>query len=183
MSVSQEISRRITMFDLFAQYGFYPNRSGFISCPFHAEKTPSFGTYKEGQRFKCFGCGESGSVIDFVMKLFGLDFNEAVYKINYDFGLGILTGSPASIREQRRIAKAEQERIMVVQTKKMHREARKRAYFGLLDEWIRLDKNRREFAPQTEAEPWHPLFVESLQKMTYQEYLMDTLKAVTEWKN
>lgn len=183
MSAAYEITQRVTMYDIFSQYGFRPNHGGFIACPFHSEKTPSLKPYKDGRRFKCFGCGENGSVIDFVMKLFNLGFREAVYKINYDFGLGISVGSPNNIREQRQIAKAEQERGKAMQAEQMRREARRRAYNGLLDEWIRLDRNRREYAPQTEAEPWHPLFVESLQKMTYQEYLLDVLKAVTQWRN
>lgn len=35
-------------------------------CPFHTEKTPSFTVSKE--RYKCFGCGKSGDVIDFIME-------------------------------------------------------------------------------------------------------------------
>ena len=47
-------------------------------CPFHNEKTPSFAINKDKQIFKCFGCGESGDVIGFVMKMENLDFIEAV---------------------------------------------------------------------------------------------------------
>ena len=31
-------------------------------CPFHSEKTPSFGVNREEGFFKCFGCGVGGSV-------------------------------------------------------------------------------------------------------------------------
>lgn len=48
------------------------------SCPFHAERTASFVVNPERQRFKCFGCGASGDVIDFVMKYKGLSFPEAL---------------------------------------------------------------------------------------------------------
>lgn len=47
-------------------------------CPFHQEKTPSFSVSQEKQIFKCFGCGEAGNVITFVMKYKNLDFIEAV---------------------------------------------------------------------------------------------------------
>lgn len=47
-------------------------------CPFHSEKTPSFSVTREKQLFKCFGCGEGGNVITFIMKTRNLDFNEAL---------------------------------------------------------------------------------------------------------
>ena len=47
-------------------------------CPFHSEKTPSFTVNPEKKLFKCFGCGEGGTVFQFLMKQEGLDFVEAV---------------------------------------------------------------------------------------------------------
>ncbi len=47
-------------------------------CPFHKEKSPSFHVHPERGFYHCFGCGESGSAIDFAMKVNGLDFVEAV---------------------------------------------------------------------------------------------------------
>ena len=47
-------------------------------CPFHKEKSPSFGVNAERGYFHCFGCGAHGSAIDFLMKLDGLTFPEAV---------------------------------------------------------------------------------------------------------
>jgi len=46
-------------------------------CPFHSEKTPSFTVNPEKKLFKCFGCGEGGSVFHFIMKQEGVDFVEA----------------------------------------------------------------------------------------------------------
>lgn len=39
-------------------------------CPFHADKDPSFTIYdsEDGQRFKCFGCGASGDILDFYQR-------------------------------------------------------------------------------------------------------------------
>ena len=47
-------------------------------CPFHKEKTPSFYVNPDRGHFHCFGCGEKGSVFDFVMKQEGAKFFEAV---------------------------------------------------------------------------------------------------------
>lgn len=47
-------------------------------CPFHNEKTPSFSVSVDKQIYKCFGCGEAGNVITFVMKTRNLTFPEAV---------------------------------------------------------------------------------------------------------
>ena len=47
-------------------------------CPFHGEKTPSFTVTPSLGIFKCFGCGEAGDVIGFLMKYENLEFNEAV---------------------------------------------------------------------------------------------------------
>lgn len=57
------------------------NKQGYIRCPFHSEKTPSlsikFFPDKNKYKFKCFGCGEVGDAIDFIMKLKGIDYVQA----------------------------------------------------------------------------------------------------------
>jgi len=47
-------------------------------CPFHHERTPSFMVYSETQSYHCFGCKESGDVIQFVKKYENLSFVDAV---------------------------------------------------------------------------------------------------------
>lgn len=47
-------------------------------CPFHKEKTPSFSVSPDKQIYHCFGCGESGDAISFLMKYDNLNFLEAV---------------------------------------------------------------------------------------------------------
>ena len=50
-------------------------------CPFHGEKTPSFTVSEERGLYHCFGCGESGTVFTFVMKVERLEFLDAVTQL------------------------------------------------------------------------------------------------------
>lgn len=58
-------------------------------CPFHQEKTPSFHVSPDRGFFHCFGCKESGSVFDFVMKSEGLGFREAALRLAERAGITI----------------------------------------------------------------------------------------------
>ena len=58
-------------------------------CPFHKEKTGSFNVNPDRGFFHCFGCGEAGSVIDFVMKHEGATFPEAVRSLAERLGIVI----------------------------------------------------------------------------------------------
>lgn len=48
------------------------------NCPFHGEKTPSFFVNEVMQRYRCFGCGETGDVLNFLEKYEGMTFGEAL---------------------------------------------------------------------------------------------------------
>lgn len=52
-------------------------------CPFHNESTPSFTVSENLQRYKCFGCGATGDVIDFVTRINNWDVKQA-----YDYLIG-----------------------------------------------------------------------------------------------
>src|SRR5262249_20374118 len=71
-------------------------------CPFHKEKTPSFHVNPDRGFFHCFGCKEAGSVIDFVMKLEGATFPEAVRSLAERAGI--------TVEEDRGPERSEQER-------------------------------------------------------------------------
>lgn len=72
-------------------------------CPFHKEKTPSFTVDPKKQTYRCFGCGAHGDVIDFVMNLYSLTFNDARQWLASKYGLD------ACIDNQRINAKAQAE--------------------------------------------------------------------------
>src|SRR5712692_5558202 len=56
-------------------------------CPFHNEKTPSFSVNQERGFFHCFGCGAGGTVFDFLMKIEGLTFPEAMESLAKRHGI------------------------------------------------------------------------------------------------
>lgn len=71
---SEEIKKSYNMRDILGRYRLHPNRSGFICCPFHKEKTASMKIYQDS--YYCFGCGAHGDVFDFVMAMEDLSFRE-----------------------------------------------------------------------------------------------------------
>ncbi len=81
--VIREIAEKNDIYDVVSQSVTLKKAgSSYIGlCPFHNEKTPSFSVSPRRGIFKCFGCGEGGDVIGFVMKNENLSFVEAVTKL------------------------------------------------------------------------------------------------------
>ncbi|MFC5952179.1 DNA primase [Pseudonocardia lutea] len=71
-------------------------------CPFHDEKTPSFNVRPTHGTFHCFGCGEGGSAIDFVMKMEHIGFVEAVERLADKAGVRLTyEGGGSSVQRDR----------------------------------------------------------------------------------
>lgn len=93
--MASDIRSMLTAQQVAEHYGFEVNRSGFMKCPFHTgDRTASLKLYDGESGFHCFGCGAHGSIIDFVMRLFDLNFRQAVLRINADFHLGLTSSKP-----------------------------------------------------------------------------------------
>ncbi|KAA2266043.1 DNA primase [Solihabitans fulvus] len=71
-------------------------------CPFHDEKSPSFNVRPSHGTFHCFGCGEGGDVIAFVMKIDHLSFVESVERLADRVGIHLTyEGGGASVQRDR----------------------------------------------------------------------------------
>ncbi|KDR95144.1 DNA primase [Peptoclostridium litorale DSM 5388] len=78
--IIDEIKERSDIVQIISEYVTLKSMgSNFkANCPFHSEKTPSFVVSQVKQMYKCFGCGEGGDVINFIMKIENVDFSEAL---------------------------------------------------------------------------------------------------------
>ena len=93
MNLAEEIKSRVIMDDVLEAYGLPTSKYKRIPCPLHHGKDKNF-SYSD-KWFKCFVCGESGSVIDFAMKLHGIGFRQALLRINEDLRLGLTSDTEA----------------------------------------------------------------------------------------
>ena len=154
------------MHNICEKYGIEINRASFISCPQHSEKTPSMKIYKDtGRGYYCFGCNSGGSVIDFVMQLFQIDFRAAVVRINCDFGLGLSEEKPDArqLDEYRKRKRAEE-----IELNRYRAE-----YWAKCYEHRRLWQAKRDYAPQTQDEPLQAIFIEAIHTLAGLDYYFE----------
>ena len=105
--IIQEITDKCDIVDFISKYVRLKRSSGeYVGlCPFHGEKTPSFHVSADKQLYHCFGCGEGGTIINFVMKMENLSFLEAVKFLGEQVGVVVPESSDfddkAAKRKQR----------------------------------------------------------------------------------
>src|SRR3954467_13118811 len=72
-------------------------------CPFHDERTPSFGIDPAQKLFYCFGCSEGGDAFKFVQLTEGLDFKGALEYLADRYGIALEpVEEDPGVAEQRR---------------------------------------------------------------------------------
>src|SRR5919202_1583951 len=72
-------------------------------CPFHEERTPSFGIDPAKKVFYCFGCGAGGDAFRFVQLAEGLDFKGALEHLADRYGVHLepVAADPAEAERRR----------------------------------------------------------------------------------
>ena len=90
-SFLDELIYRCDIVEVISRYvSLKKSGSGYVGlCPFHNEKTPSFSVSGDKQFFHCFGCGEGGNVITFIMKEENLPFMDAVKMLADMYGMTV----------------------------------------------------------------------------------------------
>lgn len=75
-----EVQSRNDIVDVLSQFIRLQKKGSnyMCCCPFHNEKTPSFSVSQSRQMYKCFGCGQAGSVLTFLQKYENMTFPEAI---------------------------------------------------------------------------------------------------------
>jgi DNA primase len=71
-------------------------------CPFHNEKTPSFSVNEQKGFYHCFGCGEHGDIISFIMKSQNMGYIDAIKELATLAGLKLPDYKPKSPEQQAR---------------------------------------------------------------------------------
>ena len=175
---AEQIRNALTMETVATYYGYEPNRSGFMRCPFHGgDKTPSLKIYGGDRGFNCFGCGRNGSVIDFVQELFHLNFIDACKQLDKDFALNII---PQRMDYRARKAAARRARELA-DKQAAERDEYIRLYFYYTCALHRYKTNMRliENNPPG-SEWWH----KGIGDRDYSEYALDEAEGrLNDWKD
>lgn len=157
MSIFETIKANLDLIDTAKYYGVEVNRSGFTSCLFHAERTPSMKLYHD--HFYCFGCGKSGDVIALVAQRLNISQFDSAKVLMNDFRLS---------NEEFRLHATPQIQLTYSEWE--------RQTIRLLNEYLAyLQYFKTLYTPKSEHEPINSLFVESLHATPPTEYYLDIL--------
>lgn len=91
MNFSEQLKSQLNIVDVVGQYVRLKRQGGgtrYVGlCPFHSEKTPSFGVHSVLQYYKCFGCDAAGDVFKFVQEIESLTFPETLKLLAERYGI------------------------------------------------------------------------------------------------
>ena len=140
-------------------YGLKISRNGMTCCPFHEDRNPSM---KVDERYYCFGCHETGDVIDFTAKLFGLTPYVAAKKLAWDFHIDPNSPQPPVVAAMKKQAVQD-------------RQDETFCMRALVDCEATLRNWKEQYAPSSPDDPWDDRFVEACNMLDYVSAMVDIL--------
>ena len=123
-SVIKTVIERTDIVQLISGYVQLKRRGGryWGLCPFHREKTPSFSVNADRGVFYCFSCKTGGGAIDFLMKLEGITYPEAIERLAERLGIPVTytTRGKADNSEARKARERERSYYSVMEAAQKH---------------------------------------------------------------
>ena len=91
INVINEIRSKIDIVDVVSKYVplTQKGKNFFGVCPFHDDTNPSMSVSREKQIYRCFSCGASGNVFNFIMNYEHISFKEALNLLSTETGIEI----------------------------------------------------------------------------------------------
>ena len=152
-----EIKEAYSMRDIVERYGFQPNRSGFIHCPFHGgDREPSLKVYDKD--FHCHACGAHGDIFDFVGMMENVSFKGAFQILGGEY-------QKPTFSSRLTVYRAQKKREMCQKT--AEREQEKRRLNNMLISIYRVYMER--------SEPLSKVWCDSYNALQYQLYVQAEL--------
>ena len=155
MNLYETIKAAVTTRQAAESFGLTVNQHRMTLCPFHDDHHPSL---KLDKRYYCFACGESGDVIDFTAKFFGISGHSAAIKLAWDFGID--PRPPAELN-------------IPVPDAEQFQKAEPPCILSLAQDVQRYRRWKRDYAPDKPGQPYDDRFVASCRNLSYAEYLLD----------
>ncbi|WP_107668534.1 DNA primase [Cyanothece sp. BG0011] len=97
----EEVKEKIDIYEVVSDYVVLKKRGqNYVGlCPFHQEKTPSFTVNQSKQLYYCFGCGEGGNGIKFLMEIGQQSFTQVILELAKRYQVPIKTLEPEKRQE------------------------------------------------------------------------------------
>ena len=153
------IKRLVPMQDVAERYTGEPIRFNRMRCPIHHGKDRNMRIYPKS--YYCWVCHAAGDQIQFVQSVLGLSFQDAMQRLNDDFGLGLPIGQEQTELDRKRLAELNrkiEEHRRLEDARLSDAEARERmvaGWVGLLHQVEIICEQRRPKTPWDEwADDW-----------------------------
>lgn len=171
------IKQSVTVPQALARYGFEPRRR--MRCPIHGGDGLNF-EVKE-KTWKCYSQCGNGDVIELVQKLFNISFQEALEKIDGDFGLGL-----SSERDEKKLEEIKR-KTSAIEAKQAEEQAQfealQKEYDEALDRWTELDQAIVEWSPKTVVKPYDERWIKATQTIAIAKYELERAEwRLNRWK-